>query len=122
MSNSKLVLTDSGGMQEETTVLGIPCVTLRENTERPVTTAFGTNTLAGVQKEQIIRAALSQLKEYNSTPQKKVYSAFTTRPSALNPQPATFSPQPSLSPPLWDGKAGQRIIQVLIKSTLVHGL
>ena len=59
MSNSKLVLTDSGGMQEETTVLGIPCITLRENTERPVTITFGTNTLAGVQKDQIISAALS---------------------------------------------------------------
>jgi UDP-N-acetylglucosamine 2-epimerase (non-hydrolysing) len=115
MSNSKLVLTDSGGMQEETTVLGIPCITLRENTERPVTTAFGTNTLAGVQKEQIIRAALSQLKEYNSTPQKSVDSAFTTQPLALNTQH-------SLCPPLWDGRAGQRIIQILVKSTLVHGL
>jgi len=44
MSNARLVLTDSGGIQEETTVLGIPCVTLRENTERPITVEMGTNT------------------------------------------------------------------------------
>jgi hypothetical protein len=71
--------------------------------------------VAGVQKEQIARAALSQLEKYNSTPSKSVYSTFTTQPSAL-------STQHSLSPPLWDGKAGQRIIEILVKSTLVHGL
>jgi len=125
MSNSKLVLTDSGGMQEETTVLGIPCITLRENTERPVTTTSGTNVLAGVQKEQIISAALSQLKEYNSTPSKSVYSTFTTQPSALNPQPSTFNTQHSklgtqysASPPLWDGQAGQRIVDILVDRIL----
>jgi hypothetical protein len=112
-------------MQEETTVLGIPCITLRENTERPVTITFGTNTLAGIQKEQIISVALSQLKEYNSTPSKSVYSTFTTQPPALNPQPSTFntqhstlSTQPSLCPPLWDGKAGQRIVSILVGSLL----
>ena len=125
MSNSKLVLTDSGGMQEETTVLGIPCVTLRENTERPVTTTSGTNVLAGVQKEKIITAALSQLKEYNSTPSKSVYSTFTTQPSALNPQPSTFNTQHSTlgtqysaSPPLWDGQAGKRIVDILVDRIL----
>jgi len=125
MSNSKLVLTDSGGMQEETTVLGIPCITLRENTERPVTTTSGTNVLAGVQKEQIISAALSQLKEYNSTPLKSVYSTFTTQPSARNPQPSTFNTrhpvlgaQYPVSPPLWDGKAGQRIVDILVDRIL----
>jgi len=97
MSNAKLVLTDSGGMQEETTVLGIPCITLRENTERPVTITFGTNILAGVQKEQIISAALSQLKKYDSIP-----------PNAM------FNTQHSFSPPRWDGQAGQRIIDILI--------
>jgi hypothetical protein len=108
-------------MQEETTVLGIPCITLRENTERPVTTTFGTNTLVGVQKNQIINAALSQLKEYNSTPSKGVYSTFTTQPSALNPQPSTCNTQHSTlgtqcsaSPPLWDGQAGQRIVDILV--------
>jgi UDP-N-acetylglucosamine 2-epimerase (non-hydrolysing) len=125
MSNSRLVLTDSGGMQEETTVLGIPCITLRENTERPVTTTSGTNVLAGVQKEQIISAALSQLKEYNSTPSKSVYSTFTTQPSALNPQPSTFNTQHStlgtqcsFIPPLWDGQAGKRIVDILVDRIL----
>ena len=47
MANATLVLTDSGGMQEETTALGIPCLTLRENTERPITIEQGTNTLVG---------------------------------------------------------------------------
>jgi len=108
MSNSKLVLTDSGGMQEETTVLGIPCITLRENTERPVTTTSGTNILAGVQKEQIISAALSQLKEYNSTPLKSVYSTFNS----------TLGTQYSVSPPLWDGQAGQRVVGILVDRIL----
>ena len=48
LSKSKFVLTDSGGIQEETTVLGIPCITLRENTERPVTVTEGTNVLVGM--------------------------------------------------------------------------
>jgi UDP-N-acetylglucosamine 2-epimerase (non-hydrolysing) len=54
--NASLVLTDSGGLQEETTALGIPCFTLRENTERPVTVEEGTNTLVGTTKEGILRA------------------------------------------------------------------
>jgi len=103
MSNSKLVLTDSGGMQEETTVLGIPCITMRENTERPVTITFGTNILGGVQKEQIIGAALSQLKKYDGILPNTMIS---TQNSALNTHHA-------MSPPLWDGKAGQRIINIL---------
>jgi len=100
MSNSKLVLTDSGGMQEETTVLGIPCITLRENTERPVTTTSGTNVLAGVQKEEIISAALSQLKKYDS----------------ISPN-GVINTQHSFSPPLWDGQAGQRIVRILVDSS-----
>jgi len=106
MSNSKLVLTDSGGMQEETTVLGIPCITLRENTERPVTITFGTNTLAGIQKEQIISAALSALRKYDSVSPNTVF----------NTQHSILSTQHSLCPPLWDGQAGQRIIQILVNS------
>ncbi len=54
MKNAALVITDSGGLQEESTVLGIPCLTLRENTERPITITEGTNYLVGVQKENII--------------------------------------------------------------------
>lgn len=57
MSQAKLVLTDSGGIQEETTVLGVPCLTLRENTERPVTLDAGTNTLVGTSPESIIQEA-----------------------------------------------------------------
>jgi UDP-N-acetylglucosamine 2-epimerase (non-hydrolysing) len=87
MSNAKLVLTDSGGIQEETTILGVPCVTIRENTERPVTVKFGTNMIAGVKKENIVKVAFSQLN-------KRVL------PSA---------------PPLWDGKAAERILEVLLK-------
>jgi len=57
MSGATLVLTDSGGMQEETTALGVPCLTLRENTERPITIEQGTNTLVGRDPEAITRAA-----------------------------------------------------------------
>ena len=56
MSNSAVVLTDSGGIQEETTALGIPCLTLRNNTERPTTLEQGTNRLAGTTRESILRA------------------------------------------------------------------
>jgi len=110
MSNSKLVLTDSGGMQEETTVLGIPCITLRENTERPVTITSGTNILAGFQKENIISAALSQLKKYDSI----------LPNTMINTQHSALSTQHSFYPPLWDGKAGQRIVHVLVNSLLTQ--
>ena len=56
MRDAKLVLTDSGGIQEETTALGVPCLTLRENTERPITLSEGTNTLVGPHPEAIRRA------------------------------------------------------------------
>lgn len=56
LADSRIVLTDSGGIQEETTVLGVPCLTLRENTERPVTVEQGTNHLAGTSYESILRA------------------------------------------------------------------
>ena len=85
MSNAKLVLTDSGGIQEETSVLGIPCLTLRQNTERPITITHGTNVLVGTKKEDIIRHALGKI---NQPPEAK-------------------------QPRFWDGKAGQRIIKVL---------
>ena len=61
MSKSKLVLTDSGGLQEETTALGIPCLTLRENTERPVTVTEGTNTIVGANPDLIIKHAFDTL-------------------------------------------------------------
>jgi UDP-N-acetylglucosamine 2-epimerase (non-hydrolysing) len=56
MSRSSIVLTDSGGIQEETTALGVPCLTLRNNTERPVTIEEGTNILAGTTPESILQA------------------------------------------------------------------
>src|SRR5206468_6522482 len=62
MSEARLVLTDSGGIQEETTVLGIPCLTLRENTERPVTITQGTNALVGTTPYRILTAVSKILK------------------------------------------------------------
>jgi len=89
MSHASLILTDSGGIQEESTVLGIPCVTLRENTERPVTINSGTNVLAGTKQEDIVRFALEQLK------------------SRLHIG----------KPKFWDGLAGARIIEILARET-----
>jgi len=60
-SNARLVLTDSGGVQEETCILGVPCVTLRKNTERPETIEVGSNVLAGTQTERILRAVQSMM-------------------------------------------------------------
>jgi UDP-N-acetylglucosamine 2-epimerase (non-hydrolysing) len=88
MSNAKVVLTDSGGIQEETTILNIPCLTLRENTERPITTEIGTNQIVGTNPTTIIHA-------YN----RAVNGAC--RKSAL--------------PPLWDGCAAERIVRILLE-------
>jgi UDP-N-acetylglucosamine 2-epimerase (non-hydrolysing) len=86
VSDSKLVLTDSGGIQEETTVLGIPCLTLRDSTERPVTVRSGTNTLVGTEPETAVTAVEGVLS---------------------NP------PRSHAVPPLWDGRAAERIAQIL---------
>ena len=90
---ARVVLSDSGGVQEETTVLGVPCVTLRENTERPVTISQGTNVLAGTRPENILasyRAALAR--------------AGTKR-----------------VPALWDGQSADRIADILVRVAAGHG-
>jgi UDP-N-acetylglucosamine 2-epimerase (non-hydrolysing) len=88
MKNARLVLTDSGGIQEETTCLGVPCVTIRANTERPVTVLEGTNLLAGLQKETIIKTIQTQL-------------AKTEGDGRI--------------PKYWDGEAAERIVDVLLQ-------
>lgn len=85
--DSRLVLTDSGGLQEETTAMKIPCITLRENTERPVTVEVGSNELAGRDTERI---------------------------NALAAQAITGAWKPCGIPELWDGKASKRIVRVLL--------
>jgi UDP-N-acetylglucosamine 2-epimerase (non-hydrolysing) len=89
LADARAVLTDSGGIQEETTYLGIPCFTLRDNTERPITLSAGTNTLLGLDP-----AAIAQI------------------PLALAQRP-TSPPEP---PPLWDGHAAERIAEVVAEN------
>ncbi len=86
-SGSRLVLTDSGGIQEETTALGIPCLTLRENTERPITVEMGTNVVVGTDSEKIVTAANAAL------------NGAAKKATQL--------------PPLWDGHTSERILDVL---------
>jgi UDP-N-acetylglucosamine 2-epimerase (non-hydrolysing) len=91
-ARSAIVLTDSGGVQEEATVLGVPCLTLRENTERPVTIEYGTNWLAGTRKESILEAWNQSL----------------------------ATPKRGHIPPLWDGKAAVRCHAALRQFLSVH--
>jgi len=86
LRETRLVLTDSGGIQEETTVLGVPCLTLRENTERPVTCEVGTNILVGMDRNRIVTEAKRLLTEGVSG---------------------------NKIPEMWDGKASSRIADVL---------
>jgi UDP-N-acetylglucosamine 2-epimerase (non-hydrolysing) len=86
MSEARLVLTDSGGIQEETTVLGVPCLTLRDNTERPVTVEEGTNLLVGRDPERV-REECSKL--------------------------IASPPEPPRTPEGWDGRAAERIAEHL---------
>lgn len=87
LRDAKLVLTDSGGVQEETTFLGVPCLTLRNNTERPVTVSMGTNTIAGITKSSI----LANFKKMMNENYKVSYQI----------------------PPKWDGKTAQRILKII---------
>ncbi|MFQ6008994.1 MAG: non-hydrolyzing UDP-N-acetylglucosamine 2-epimerase [Candidatus Zixiibacteriota bacterium] len=88
VSSARVVLTDSGGIQEETTVLKVPCLTLRENTERPITAEIGTNQLVGTEPAKIIEG-------YNQ---------------AMNDQSQNFE-----IPPLWDGHTAERIVKILLQ-------
>jgi len=86
LGDAGAVLTDSGGIQEETTFLGIPCFTLRDNTERPITVTAGTNTLLGLDP-----------------------AAISTIPALLSKRPS----EPPEPPPLWDGQASERIADIV---------
>jgi UDP-N-acetylglucosamine 2-epimerase (non-hydrolysing) len=86
-SRATVVITDSGGIQEETTFLGVPCLTVRENTERPITVSLGTNVLVGRDREKL-RTELS-----------RVLGGRAKKGTV---------------PPLWDGQAGERIAEILV--------
>lgn len=88
-SQARFVLTDSGGLQEETTAIGIPCLTLRENTERPITVEQGSNRIVGNAPERIVAAAFEILQ--------------------------AASNQTVRVPELWDGCAAERIVEALLK-------
>lgn len=88
--DSVLVLTDSGGLQEETTALGIPCLTLRENTERPVTVSQGTNQLMGTDTAKIISTASEVI---------------------------TGTTKQGIRPKFWDGKASERIVETIMEQS-----
>ena len=88
VSRAAVVLTDSGGIQEETTILGVPCLTLRENTERPVTVTHGTNRVIGVAPRRIVDEGLFAL---------------------------AHPPAPPTPPPMWDGYAAARVLDALLR-------
>jgi UDP-N-acetylglucosamine 2-epimerase (non-hydrolysing) len=94
LDGARLVLTDSGGIQEETTVLGVPCLTLRPSTERPVTVTEGTNTVVGTDVARILAAADGVLAGERGK---------------------------SRTPELWDGRAGERIAAVLARKLGARG-
>ncbi len=96
MSCAHVVLTDSGGIQEETTILGIPCVTIRDSTERPVTVLEGTNVIAGTARESILTGTRLQLE--------KARLAAKNGKGLLDVR----------HPLLWDGRAAERIVDVLV--------
>jgi UDP-N-acetylglucosamine 2-epimerase (non-hydrolysing) len=86
MENATVVITDSGGIQEETTYLRVPCLTLRENTERPITIRMGTNELLPLDAERVLERVV------------RIFAGDV---------------RPGSTPPLWDGHAAERIVSVL---------
>jgi UDP-N-acetylglucosamine 2-epimerase (non-hydrolysing) len=88
-SHAELVLTDSGGVQEETTYLGVPCLTARPNTERPITVSAGTNRLVEGEREALVTAVRAALQS---------------------------KPKHRTAPPLWDGLAARRIVQTIARA------
>jgi UDP-N-acetylglucosamine 2-epimerase (non-hydrolysing) len=86
MKDARLVLTDSGGIQEETTALGVPCLTLRENTERPITVVEGSNTIVGSNPEKI-KSCFEEIMQSGG--------------------------KAGRTPEYWDGKAAERIAEVI---------
>lgn len=97
VDDAALVITDSGGLQEETTYLGVDCLTFRDNTERPVTLLSGTNILIGTDPDNLLRIARNTLRKINTRPRGD-----------------------QAPPPLWDGNAAGRIVDVL-RQYLVGG-
>jgi UDP-N-acetylglucosamine 2-epimerase (non-hydrolysing) len=94
-ASARLVVTDSGGVQEETTMLGVPCLTARESTERPITVSEGSNRVVGTVPDDIVSAAMEVL----------------DRPTPVYPRPD-----------LWDGRAAARIAEVLVNADGAHRL
>lgn len=90
VSNAKFIITDSGGLQEETTVYNVPCITIRKNTERPITISEGTNELAGTDKKKIISLVDKILSDNWKT---------------------------GSQPKLWDGKTAQRVVKYILNKT-----
>jgi len=114
MAHARVVLTDSGGIQEETTILGTPCLTLRENTERPVTVEMGTNRLVGSDPAQILGAYRKVMAgNRGTTPLFPLGEKPGQHPISPAGKKGTV-PHFSLTPPLWDGRAAQRIADILI--------
>mgnify|MGYP000639808259 CR=1 FL=1 len=93
INHANVVLTDSGGLQEETTALGVPCITIRENTERPITVDEGSNVLVGTNPTRIIDETRKILSNQGKSCRR---------------------------PKLWDGKAAERIVAIMTKELSHH--
>ncbi len=110
MANATLVLTDSGGIQEETTILGIPCLTLRHNTERPITITQGTNKLVGTDPGKIVRESMKILKAH---PGIRASEGGYQHTRISGKRKRLKRLEKLTRPKLWDGKAAARIVNIL---------